>query len=57
MPVPPHILHPTILSPFLNEPRPSQFLHGFSPALFGMVVSSFSWPQVEGGQWSKLGRI
>ena len=29
MPVPPHLWHLTILSPFLSVPFPSQFLQGF----------------------------
>jgi hypothetical protein len=40
IPVPPHLWHLTILSPFLKVPFPSQFLHGFffSPELFGNGV-------------------
>ncbi len=43
MPVPPHLWHLTILSPFLRVPFPSQFLHGFffSPTLFRMLSSKF----------------
>jgi hypothetical protein len=39
IPVPPHLCHLTILSPFLRVPFPSQFLHGlfFSTARFCMV--------------------
>jgi hypothetical protein len=29
IPVPPHLWHLTILSPFLSVPLPSQFLQGF----------------------------
>jgi hypothetical protein len=41
IPVPPHLWHLTILSPFLSVPFPSQFLHGFffSSVLFGKVSS------------------
>jgi hypothetical protein len=41
IPVPPHLWHLTILSPFFRVPFPSQFLHGlfFSPVLFFMVSS------------------
>jgi hypothetical protein len=44
MPVPPHLWHLTILSPFLSVPLPSQFLHGrfFSPALFFILSSRFN---------------
>jgi hypothetical protein len=40
MPVPPHLWHLTILSPFLSVPFPSQFLQGFffSLPLFRMDV-------------------
>ena len=50
IPVPPHLWHLTILSPFLRVPFPSQFLHGFffSPALFGKVSSQFDRPNVRG---------
>ena len=50
IPVPPHLWHLTILSPFLRVPFPSQFLHGFffSPALFGKVSSQFNRPNVRG---------
>ena len=43
MPVPPHLWHRTILSPFLRVPFPSQFLHGFffSPILFRIQSSKF----------------
>jgi hypothetical protein len=43
MPVPPHLWHLTILSPFLSVPFPSQFLHGFffSPMLFRIRSSKF----------------
>lgn len=43
MPVPPHLWHLTILSPFLRVPFPSQFLQGFffSPTLFRMSSSKF----------------
>jgi hypothetical protein len=36
IPVPPHLRHLTILSPFLRVPFPSQFLHVcfFSPVFF-----------------------
>jgi hypothetical protein len=40
IPVPPHLWHLTILSPFLSVPLPSQFLHGFFlSVLLGMVFS------------------
>jgi hypothetical protein len=44
IPVPPHLRHLTILSPFLRVPFPSQFLHGFffSPALFRISSSKFN---------------
>jgi hypothetical protein len=43
MPVPPHLWHLTILSPFLSVPFPSQFLQGFffSPTLFRIMLSKF----------------
>jgi hypothetical protein len=43
MPVPPHLWHLTILSPFLSVPFPSQFLQGFffSPTFFRMESSRF----------------
>jgi hypothetical protein len=41
IPVPPHLWHLTILSPFLRVPFPSQFLQGFffSSVLFRTVSS------------------
>jgi hypothetical protein len=43
IPVPPHLWHLTILSPFLRVPLPSQFLHfsfgGFLSVFFGMASS------------------
>ena len=44
IPVPPHLWHLTILSPFLSVPLPSQFLHGFffSPTIFRTVSSQFN---------------
>ena len=43
MPVPPHLWHLTIVSPFLRVPFPSQFLHGvfFSATPFRMLSSKF----------------
>jgi hypothetical protein len=51
IPVPPHLWHLTILSPFLSVPFPSQFLHGFffSPMLFFMASSENS-----DGAWRSL---
>src|ERR1700733_7980257 len=48
IPVPPHLWHLTILSPFLRVPLPSQFLHGFffSPALFFTLSSLLKTPEV-----------
>jgi hypothetical protein len=44
IPVPPHLWHLTILSPFLSVPLPSQFLQGlfFSPMLFRTASSQFN---------------
>jgi len=44
IPVPPHLWHLTILSPFFRVPFPSQFLQGFffCPALFRTVSSQFN---------------
>jgi hypothetical protein len=41
IPVPPHLWHLTILSPFLSVPLPSQFLQGFflSSALLRTIPS------------------
>src|SRR5271169_2850847 len=49
IPVPPHLWHLTILSPFLRVPFPSQFLQGFffSPVALRTVSSQFNRPMTQ----------
>jgi hypothetical protein len=48
IPVPPHLWHLTILSPFLSVPFPSQFLQGFflSSALLRTIPSRSNYGSI-----------
>jgi hypothetical protein len=52
IPVPPHLWHLTILSPFLSVPFPSQFLQGFflSSALLRTIPSQLMTALFNGSQ-------